>query len=209
MAVTGGGTFALRGVWTNDGTMTADEGAFSVGGTFDLTDLASLDDTEASFRFEQGTLQNTGTTFTWLAGYELGTGFEIEGGTIETVGGAAFLVTETTTWDGVTIDDDVTVSSQKRLTIQNGLTLNGTLTLGAHLGLRLSVLLRGAPDPGRHGRGGVRGHRGRRLRSTRSRAQHHDRLGHDDPRRLRAHRPAGSNDASSIRGPSRRRPSGA
>ena len=120
---------ALRGIWTNDDTMTADDGIFSVGGTFDLVELATLDDTGASFRFEEGLLENTGTTFTWLSGYTLGSNFEIEGGTIETVGGATFPVTAYTTWDGVTIDDDVTVSSPYRITIQNGLTLNGTLTL--------------------------------------------------------------------------------
>ena len=37
----------------------------------------------------------------------------IQGGTVETVGLAAFPVTETTTWDGVTMDADVTVSSGK------------------------------------------------------------------------------------------------
>ena len=43
--------------------MTAVGGTFSVGGTFDLADLGPSDDHGASFRFEQGTLQNTGTTF--------------------------------------------------------------------------------------------------------------------------------------------------
>ncbi|HEX7447299.1 MAG TPA: hypothetical protein VF306_07130, partial [Pirellulales bacterium] len=56
-------------------------------------------------------------------------GGDILGGTITASGGAALVMTASSTLDGVTLDADLSVPDNSALTVKDGLTLNGTLTM--------------------------------------------------------------------------------
>ena len=150
---TDGGSVTVDDTWTNSGTIAATtggiaylEGSFTDPGVIsvDSTSQIYLDgtfsvDSGSSFAgtgvdYLRGTLDNTGETLTLddpgltFALY----GGTIDGGTVETTGGAALVATGVSgTLDGVTIDGTLDMSTGgDTVTVTDGLTLNGTLDLG-------------------------------------------------------------------------------
>ena len=151
---TNGGVAQLFGTWTDDGVISADsssvvylEGTFSVdpGSSFAGTGAVDI----------AGTLDNSGQTLT-LNDSKLSFGVAggtIDGGTVETTGGAALFATGYGgTLDGVTLDGTLDMTGQyAALDVTGGLTLdNGTIDLGTAVGgAHRAAHIPGRTDPGR------------------------------------------------------------
>ncbi len=127
---TGGGYVTASGTWTDNGVISADstsqvnlEGTFSVGSDSSFAGSGLID--------LAGTLDNTGEILTLndpTLAFTLDAG-TIDGGTVETTGGAALVGDGAL--DGVTIDGTLDENENgDTITVTDGLTLNGTLDLG-------------------------------------------------------------------------------
>ena len=133
ITATSGGGVTTEGTWTDHGVVSADStstvylaGTFSVGTSSSFAGTGSV--------YITGTLDNTGETLT-LNDRELSFGLAggtIDGGTVETTGGATLFATlGGGTLDGVIIDGTLDMSGGGDiLSVTNGLTLNGKLYLG-------------------------------------------------------------------------------
>ncbi len=130
---TGGSIAVLGGSFTDPGVVSVDstsviylQGTFSVGSSSSFAGTGAIE--------LEGTLDNTGETLTLN---DPGPSFAvaggtIDGGTVETTGGAALLAaTVGGTLDGVTIDGTLDMTAiGDTITVTDGLTLGGTIDLG-------------------------------------------------------------------------------
>ncbi|MGO9199269.1 MAG: Ig-like domain-containing protein [Limisphaerales bacterium] len=130
-----GGTLTLNGSWTNTGAIDATNSTVYTSGTSTVDMLSAIGGTNLTL-YLNGTLANTDTTLV-LDG-NLGVwalqGGTIQGGTVTTTNGAALIVNESGTLDGVTVAGVLDVGNTyngANLTVTNGLVLNGTALVGS------------------------------------------------------------------------------
>src|SRR5207237_82017 len=125
------------GAWVNNGTISANNATIQFGGTLDPSSkmFAGITRVGGVARLN-GTLTNTGSTFTFdnIGSWEVsGT---IIGGTLAAAPGASVSVTNLpvatpAVFDNVTLDMDLPIQAGATLDVRNGLTLNGrTISMG-------------------------------------------------------------------------------
>ena len=133
ITVSHGGTLQLEGAWGNNGVISGDECAVSLGGTFTSASALTVIHAGGSTVTINGTMINTNnpfvldpTTGSWRLYY--GT---IRGGTVTTAGGAQLQIPtfSSGTLDAVTLNSDVTVPNGATLYVVRGLTNNATIWL--------------------------------------------------------------------------------
>ncbi len=144
-----GGTLTLTGPWTNTGTLFVDGGTMNLGGTFATAAIAPArwDRTGGTVNLT-GTATNTSSTMSLdaMTGSMNLMGGTINGGTIQSAGGATLLTPEFSSGTfsgGVTLDTDMTVGPAYTLNVNGGLTLNAgrTVTMGSGGGFTVLDLL--------------------------------------------------------------------
>ena len=126
-----GGTLNLSGTYNNQGTIVATESTVNFGGEFTSAGLGGFSRTGGSVRIT-GTLDNgpglvlDSTTGSWEIA-----GGRVVGGALDTIDGTLFSATgrgiNSPVLDGVTMDGTLSVSPSSSLAIVNHLTLNGQM----------------------------------------------------------------------------------
>jgi hypothetical protein len=127
-----GGTLALIGAWSNNGTLVESGGNLDLEGSFTLANVGTLNRTNGTI-YVNGTLTNTGTlTLSAASGSWVLQGGTILGGSVTTTGGASLIVNGSGTLNGVTVNGTLDVGNTytANLTVTNGLTLNGVALVG-------------------------------------------------------------------------------
>jgi hypothetical protein len=137
LAETAGETIGIGGIgassWVNRGLVRATNGGrLELGGTFTLEDGGTFSSASGGAVVLVGTLDNTGRTLalTTATGSLQVDGGTIQGGRVETTGGAALVPQTQMTLDGVTLGSNFSIPDAATVLVQNGLTLDAvTVTL--------------------------------------------------------------------------------
>jgi len=139
-----GGTLNLIGTYNNLGTIVATDSTVNLGSEFTLAGLGSLSRTGGSIRIT-GTLDNEpGLVLDSSTGNWVIASGKIVGGVLDTLDGTSFSAVgrgiHSPSLDGVTLNGTLNVSSSTTLGIVNNLTLNGIMTVGGGPGSQASSI---------------------------------------------------------------------
>lgn len=130
----GSGTLQVGGCWDNAGTIIETNSTLNLDGSFTSSSLGTINRTGGTINLT-GTLNNTGSTLALNAttgSWNLSHG-TLKGGVLTESDGAKLVITDSGTFDGVTVNGDLDLSQYQQrawLGVYDGLVVNGTVYLG-------------------------------------------------------------------------------
>lgn len=132
--VTSGSSLYLKGTWQNNGVINLDRGYLYVEGSFQLSQMGTINQANNSQVRITGEILNTGLTLdpgNLPGSYILYDG-TVKGGTVASTGPGPVIMKDGANWkfDGVTLSSDFKVGYACSLDVRNGLTLNNVNIFG-------------------------------------------------------------------------------